>query len=389
MPARQNNDTDAVFALRVAGARREFAAALAGARGPNEPLELFSSEEEKIIQNGLDRLFYKRLLPNGGEKEQSIAKKLMKLLMQSPDAGGEPKGLRGIPGLGVEVLAEQYRETRGWYYTLKPLSDSAQARWMKREAQESSKAIGERNWDLIWFCKLRMEGIPTKIANFKMTCFFTLLRADSKRDRVVEIVTERGEKSPKLRLDAESFSTPSGRTGFRTWLMNKGNGCWKGGERELEDLQLDTAHDAAYMDVHEVTALGHDAASGLWFFEDCAFAPGKREDGSASRPYLLLLPDEDGVYWHEGLGYQLAGTGSGNQPFAQGLPVMHPKEVLSGEGGVEKPQLEKDKEAEWGMKFCLRPIGSPSPQPSPPGEGEELSSGRFAFLRGHLVLMEY
>jgi hypothetical protein len=310
--------------------RREFAAVLAAAvpSGEHTQTQLFNSEEEKVIANGLDRLFYKRRLPNGGEKELALASKLKRLGNEKGES--PPHGLQGIPALGVAMLEEQYRETKGWYYTMKPLSDAASNRWERMKAAELKKSEMERNPDLIWFCELRLKGIPTQVANFRMTCYFTLLRADGKRDRVVEIETEAGEKSGKIRLDAESFSTPSGRSGFRTWLMNHGNGCWKGGERELEDLQLDMAHDAAFLDVHEVTALGEDQASDLWFYGDCCIGEGQ-----------ILAPDKDGIYWHENggsqAGYQLAASGSGNQPFAQGLPLMHPGEVLQEEKGTPHP----------------------------------------------------
>jgi hypothetical protein len=70
------------------------------------------------------------------------------------------------------------------------------------------------------------------------------------------------------------------------------------GERELQALQADMSHDAAFMNVHEVTAAGQDGSSGLWFFADCAFAGGKAgkgkgEGAAAAAPYQdEVLPDE-------------------------------------------------------------------------------------------------
>ena len=318
----QRKDWDGLWARRMATLRRGRARSRTGkvAAGEFNQERFFSSDVEKVIQNGVTRLFYERRLPNGGDKELALAAKMTRMANVTP--GGAPmRGLKGIPGLGIATLAGQYRETKGWYYVLKPLSDGAMLRWQKIQSAEWKKSDLDANHDLVWFCELRLKGIPTQVANFRMTCLFTLVRADGKRDRVVEVVTEKGERSGRIRLDAESFSTPSGRTGFRTWLMNHGNGVWIAGERELQALQADMSHDAAFMDVHEVSAVGYDAASGLWFFADCAF--GGKDAGAA-----LLLPDEDGVYWHEGTGYQLALSGSGNQPFAQGLPVMHPMEGL-------------------------------------------------------------
>jgi hypothetical protein len=336
--ANGNADWDSALAriMKTGGlaqARKEFSDALAKAVGMKElkQAKLFEAEDERIIQNGLDRLFYERELPNGGEKEFALARKLMKL------ANGS---LKEEKGLGIPQLAAQYRETKGWYYTLKDLKDGARSRWMRLQQKENEKPFEDRNHDLIWFCELRLKGIPTRVANFRMECFHTLVRVDGKRDRVVQIVTERGERSKQLRLDSESFSTPSGRAGFRVWLANNGNGCWKAGERELQALQLDVAHDVAFMDVHERVAVGYDAESGLWLMGDCAY------DKDAE-----LLPDEDGVYWKDGIGYQLATTGSGNQAFRQlcadgkGVPLMHPGLVL------QFGEAAKDGE----VTFCLLP----------------------------------
>jgi hypothetical protein len=39
----------------------------------------YASDEERIIQNGVDRLFYTPRLPQGGDKELTFARKLAKL----------------------------------------------------------------------------------------------------------------------------------------------------------------------------------------------------------------------------------------------------------------------------------------------------------------------
>jgi hypothetical protein len=137
-----------------------------------------------------------------------------------------------------------------------------------------------------------------------------------------------------VRLDAEAFSTPSGRTGFRVWLKNHSNGVWRAGERELQDLQWDTANASVEKDVYEITAYGHDDRSGLYFMHDCAF------DGEG----MEILPDEDGVYWHNGVGYQVAITGSGGQEFRQGSPMMHPGESL---------MMKDPGPGEWDVEFKL------------------------------------
>ena len=90
----------------------------------------------------------------------------------------------------------------GWYYSLKPLSDVVQAKWMKKQESENEKPDEQRDRDLIWFCEVRLKGIPICTGNFRLNCYFTLLRADGKRDRVVEIITNKGERSGRVRPGA-------------------------------------------------------------------------------------------------------------------------------------------------------------------------------------------
>ena len=51
----------------------------AGQAGELKQRTFRDPQEEKIVQNGLDRLFYERLLPNGGDKEMKLAQRLVKL----------------------------------------------------------------------------------------------------------------------------------------------------------------------------------------------------------------------------------------------------------------------------------------------------------------------
>ena len=354
--------SDEVWVRAKASVQREFKKALSAAQGTKEmkQAKLFSSEEEKIIKNGVERLFYEPRLPNGGEKEKVIAQKLIHWANTT---------LKGQLGLGLIQLATQYRETFGWYYTLKALSDAVTSKWLKMMLAEKAKKDIDRNHDLISLCELRLKGIPTLVANFRLDGFFTLVRADGKRDRVVEITTAKGERSGRIRLDAESLATPSGRGGFRVWLENHGNGCWRAGERELQDLQLDLAHELAFKDVHEVTSFGWYPDGGLWFMGDCCYhtQKSKQDDRDEKDPTeskdageAEFLVDRDGVYWHDGTGYMLAESGNAGQPWAMAAPLMHPDMVLQDdaneevkeEGGSKKEETENG-DAQFDVKFKL------------------------------------
>jgi hypothetical protein len=178
----------------------------------------------------------------------------------------------------------------------------------------AERAESNVNYEKVWYYELKLKGTPQPVANFWMECFFTLRKVDGSRDRIVVLRNIHKEATGLVELDSEAFSQPSK---FRVWLNDQGNFVWKAGEREMQDLQLDIAHEAAFREVDQVAAFGWHEESGLWFVDDCAFAGGQE-----------LLPDEHGVYWWEGRGYQFSKSGKDGQDFRQGRPRMHPGEVL-------------------------------------------------------------
>ncbi len=101
-------------------------------------------------------------------------------------------------------------------------------------------------------------------------------------------------------------------------LLDQGNFTWRAGERELQDLQADTARLTSRMEVAQISIRGWHEESKLWFFEDMCFTPEGAE----------LLPDKNGIIWHEGQGYKLSKTDHEGEHFRQKFPLMKPGREL-------------------------------------------------------------
>lgn len=271
---------------------------LRGSQAPKEWKQagLFAQEEERIIASRLAQLWYKPALPYGGDKERSTAYKLKKLAYTT---------LKGVPG--VRFLADRYMAVPGWYYKVDEPDQKTRAS-IFRKLTEAEKAEDK---DMEWFLRLQLEGVPKPVADFRMDLKFVLVRHDGRRDRIVDITNAQGEKWPGLVLDSRSFTRP---TEFREWLCNTCNATWMDGERPLQQLMRDVNHAAQGMEVHQVTAWGWHEASKIWFFGDCAVAP----DGT------ILYAGEDGVYWHDGLGYLVSEKDHEGENYRQGRPRLQP-----------------------------------------------------------------
>ena len=74
--------------------------------------------------------------------------------------------------------------------------------------------------------------------------------------------------------------------------MNIGNYGWKGGEHELQQLQLDINFALAHRNLKQLVCYGSERPEALWFFDDCAL-------GDA----VTVKPDRERIFWYEGQGY--------------------------------------------------------------------------------------
>lgn len=183
----------------------------------------------------------------------------------------------------ILLLAEAYEKVAGWYYERK-LSEQHKERLLTELSQAE-------NFEHIKFLKLALKGTPSRVASFRLVPCYVLIKPNGDRLRLVRIRSIRGELSGLIALDSKSFTAPRD---FRHWLTQNGNLSWQGGERQLQALQQDIDFQLAYRNVIQLVCYGCERVDGLWFVDDCAFAP----DGTQ------ILPDEDGIFWHLGKGYK-------------------------------------------------------------------------------------
>lgn len=274
---------------------------------------LFETEELRAIRNLLARLSRVPMLLQGGSETKSIAGKLQRLVKKLT----HDRGRIGSDKMKWAMLnvAREYRELDGRYYILKPLSDKAIAAW----AVELHNAGERDDVEMKRACEVMLKGKPTFITDFVIEPKYHLRKSNGKSIRLISIISvhcDPGTGQPKesglVELDSESFAQPSK---FRTWLLEVGGFAWKAGERELNDLQFDMNTSLAFKEVTEVPIRGYHSDTKLWFYGDVAMADSVGE----------ILPDEDKIFWYEGLGYKLGTRDQEGQEFCQKDPELHPK----------------------------------------------------------------
>jgi len=219
----------------------------------------FDSEEERIIRNKLERISYEPKLPVGDEHELAMARRLHRLASKLRVNGGAQRLPSKDAGF-LHLLAKKYQDTKGRYYVLKPLSEKVHDNWagcLKKAAERDDVEVKRA-------CEVALAGVPQWVSDFRMRAHYVLNRLDGTRERIVTLRNVHGVESRVVALTSDAFAQPSR---YREWLLNQISGAtWKAGERELNDLQADVAHEVAWKDVGEVAVRGYDENSRLWFF---------------------------------------------------------------------------------------------------------------------------
>ena len=287
---------------------------------------LFDTEAERVIRNKLSKLTYDPKLKSGREHEQGLVKRLKRFcMMMREDTEAVPAKFRGL----LVNLAEQYRQTKGRYYILKPLSDKKAALVEK----EMERAHHHNHGEYERLLRLLKDGVPKVVSNFTIKWHYMVRRVTGEHDRLVTLYNVWGESSGMVSLSAHSFSAPKD---WQNWINARGGFAWHAGTTELQALNEDGARMLLGKTVSEVPSFGYDPDSRLWFFADCAIGP----DGE------MLVPKEDGIIWMRhrpgaesedrkrgswAQGYTLRRNAkrdpvcAENQEFVMGLPKMHPK----------------------------------------------------------------
>jgi len=308
----------------------------------------YPPEVEEYIAREVDRMLYVPLLPNGGDPERKIIKQL-RVMARHSDSSMQLRALcRQYARKFEDMLPKQeyvkredgYLTLPGRYYIRKPLTAKADKGLFKELHALAKQSREKKDWNFKWLAEQLLAGPPEPVSNFRLECRY-LLRGgmDGKVTRLVKLVNILGEESegPETggthALPSEPFASAEK---FRSWCLSVGNFNWgvgkSAGNIELQMLHTDIARESAYRVVEKVESVGwHEIGEpdpvgpgetavrkGLWFYDECAIAPNGE----------FILPDDDGVIWHDGKGYAFARRGR-EAEFTHGRPQMHPANTIA------------------------------------------------------------
>jgi hypothetical protein len=294
-------------------ARKVFQKVIDDARIQRKARDLFPSESQRIIEHKLGKLFYKWLVPSGGDKELRFANQCQ--------SNGE-----------LDV-ARAYRSVIGCYWERKGVNP-ADKKVALEQAGAASKAVERAkdagvNGSEIRALRIKaraawehVHGLPVAVSDFTLTGHFKLYSAEGKADRLITIRNhnDKGKTDGKLyRISPEQLGRGPE---FVCFMLGTGKGVWKGGARLLSHLQEDIDHQTYMRDIYIINFYGYHPDSKIWFFGDCAFGP----NGD------LIEADKYNIFWHAGVGYQVdSSVEERGSSFEQGAPLM-----LSPHGPVDK-----------------------------------------------------
>jgi hypothetical protein len=274
---------------------------------------LFEAKEERQIKSALERISYEPKLPIGGDGEEAISKRLLRLVAKLK---GSREWVTPSSRGFLMMLAKRYQSVKGGYYILKPLREPQMLKW----TELLSRAADHADVDVKRACELVLNGptgngggIPERISDFYMEAHYVLNRLNGTRDRLVKLYNIDGARTDLVALPSAMFAQPSK---FREWLLNNIAGAsWRAGERELQDLHADMGREVSRKDVAEVAIRGYHADSRCWFFKDVTFGPDGQE---------LKRDCGDGIIWFDNLAYKLGERDQEGQEFSHFEPRMHP-----------------------------------------------------------------
>jgi hypothetical protein len=278
-------------------ARKEFLRVIRTAKPESDFRGLFASNFERIVEARLVKLNHVRQCPIGGKEEASLGRRFLRGLKNEKAA------------TEVVALGQAFLNVIGKHYVRK-------ARRWKDEVLEDLKAkmaIAHANqeWLLHRYYKELLLGYPEPISNCAIKCRYRLIKEDGKMHYLVTVKTANHEGTEQhIAVSAEDLCSPKE---LHRWLISHARAMWGGGIKAAQALVADIQADSAFREIHEVGSYGYSEYTGLWKMADRAFTM----DGKT------ILPDENLVFWHNGVGFQTdfdkSRIGDG---FKQGAPTL-------------------------------------------------------------------
>jgi hypothetical protein len=343
-----------------ARARAAFFAVLDSAVSPLQmgQQEFVTDEEEQFIQREVERLLYEPTLPNAGPRERKWLEKLKGyakddtlVIIVKAAAGRYAQALEGLlPRQEFIKKGDGWLTLPGCYYTRRPVTPKTNKNLYDAARSLLDAAIQTKDYGKKWLAEFLLAGAPEAVSNFKMECLYLLRDATGNVTRLVRMVNTLGEVSEGREIGGADVLPSlefSSAEKFRAWCLGKGNFNWGvgggAGNIELQMLHADMSHAAAYRVVRLIEYCGWHALEkterkkqksesgdggipsaemveasrvaalpGIWFYDECASVDGE-----------WVMPDEDGIFWHAGLGYAFARKGRETE-FTHGRPQMRP-----------------------------------------------------------------
>ena len=318
--------------------------------------DLFPSAKRRIIECKVERLFHVPRMPIGGNREMALARRFTQydpetnrpIDKELADAMESSIGcyyLRKKPErddrhfLSKQIGSDEITNAEGEIITAKSGLKGRIADLEKQLADAERAKLADPN--LIAFpagvsgpqirtkLKLlygqlaakweRLKGVPTPISTFTMSCEYKLHTPAGIVERLVKITRRRsGRTSTEKKSRIIGPKDCSRLADFREWCYGIGDanfgGSGGGGDKDLQDLMIDMDHHSYLRDIHELDTYGLHTDSGIWFNGDCAFPP----NGS------VIHADKNGIFWHEGTGYQFPPPSGDDaaEAFCQGAPLL-------------------------------------------------------------------
>ncbi|MBI2950360.1 MAG: hypothetical protein HYY23_22255 [Verrucomicrobia bacterium] len=315
-------DWDGALARLTAGGlplpkiREQFLKVIEEAPAPGDfrKLAVFDPKEERIIKTSVARIWYQPKLPFGGEREEKLARKFERL----------GRATDWLFASRARALAKQFRSVIGWYYRrVPPRLDRV---WYQQleTAQEAAQAGAETEGELGRVCRDQLvffeeylTGAPRPVADFKVEAHFMLVKLNRQRDRMVRLSTIHGDRTELIPLDTHSLTAPRD---FKEWTCNQGPFTWMTGETELGFLRHDLNQLVRGFQVYQLAHFGWHYDAKFWLAVDCAIT----DPQTPMEVGQMLPPDEDGIFWHGGVGYLMSETDREGESFALGRPQWHP-----------------------------------------------------------------